>query len=305
MPRKYLILACTLLFLVLSRAASAETEREAIINHTQNATWAYHTENDFIAPDYERWYITLIIASAPSNVYSLGPINNGQAAWWSVGTGVASFNPAISDITFAQYLDNSASDTFWDEGLKQYVTNSLIHSDRQKLQGKTVRIKWYFFHAPNGSWYIVNAPGYGETLDVRRFAEKNGQYDWPVVDMTGVKATFSPSQSGNGITVSFADTLKSFQWPVPIPPGATIDSPATSIYLFGAGFEHLGSSAGDYVKCGNPAVYEQNADVNFHPGTDINILGTSGNGDMGTLIFSIADGTVRDIYSGDGFMALP
>lgn len=212
MPRKHLILACTLLFLILSRVASAEAERETIINHTQNATWAYYTnETDFASvSSSSRWYIsytgnTSLGSGAEKHfgsAYSLGPINNGNAAWWTVGDtksngghGAAFLNPAKSNITTIQNLDNDPSDTFWDVGQQRYVTNSLIHSDRQRLQGKTVPVEWYFFNAPNGSWYIVNALGNGN-LDVRRFAEKNGEYDWPSVDVSGLNATFLPSTNG-------------------------------------------------------------------------------------------------------------
>lgn len=226
MPIKHLILACTLLLLILSRAASAETEREAIINHTQNATWAYYTsETNFASvSSLSRWYISYAGDTSKGSgaekffggAYSLGPISNGNAAWWTVGDtntngghGVAFVDSTKTTITTIQHLDNDPGDTFWDVGQQRYVTNSLIHSDRQRLQGKIVPIEWYFFKAPNGSWYIVNAAGNGPTLEVKRFAENNGQYDWPAVDVSGLNATFLPSSKGMYVFIGSNSHAKS------------------------------------------------------------------------------------------------
>lgn len=220
------IAACTLLFLILSNGAYAESEREAVINHTQNATWAYYTnETDFASVSaLSRWYISYTGDTSTGSgaekffggAYSLGPITNGNTAWWTVGDkstnnghGVAFLNQAKSNITTIQNLDNNPSDTFLDIGSGQLVTNSQIHSDRRRLQGKTVPIEWYFFLAPNGYWYIVNASGYGSLLDVRRFAEKNGDYDWIPVDVSGLNATFLPFSNGVYTFIGTNSWLKS------------------------------------------------------------------------------------------------
>lgn len=205
MFKKYVILAVTIFF-ILSKGAGAETEREVIVNHTQTATWAYYTDDTNFAnvsASRSRWYISPITVGVRTDAYSLGPISNGRGGWWTVGTGVATFDSSISNISIAQNLDNDPSNTFWDIGLQLNVTNPLIHSDRQRLQGKTHPIEWYFFQAPNGLWYIVNAPGYGSSLSVLKFAGTNGQYVWPPVDVSGYRYTAIPNPNGSSLTITF------------------------------------------------------------------------------------------------------
>lgn len=207
-----LVLACNCMFLILSTGAYGETEREAVINHTQNATWAYYTnETDFASvSQLSRWYISYIgntlkgsgAESFFGGIYSLGPITNGNAAWWTVGDistnnghGVSALDQKKLNITTIANMDLNPSDSFLDIASGLFVTNSSIHSDRQKIQGKTVPVDWYFFNAPNGNWYIVNAPGNGG-LTVLRFAEKNGNYDWIPIDVSGLNSTFLPTLNG-------------------------------------------------------------------------------------------------------------
>lgn len=205
MLNKYVILIVTFL-LILSKGVSAETEREAIVNHTQNATWAYYTDDTNLTnvSSNSRWYISPISSvTVRTDAYSLGPISNGLPGWWTVGTGVATFDSSFSNISVAPNLDNDPSNTFFDVGQGLLVTNPSIHSDRQKLQGKTHPIEWYFFQAPNRLWYIVNAPGYGTGLQVLKFAGTNGQYVWPPVDVSGYSYTTIPDPNGNFLTIKF------------------------------------------------------------------------------------------------------
>lgn len=213
------------------------------------------------------------------------------------------------------------SDAYWaisliDGEANEYVYGSTANQWANLIAGTTLNMDWYFFRVEStGIWYIVQIAGANSTILRLKLNASQDNYDWQKpLDNSGVAVDTSnwikEFFQENGVwKVRFSafSALKSFQWPIPIPSGATIGSPASSIYSYNAGFEYLGSSAGDYVKCGNPSVYEPNVDVNFHPGTDINVLGTTGNGEMlngGTPVFSIADGTVRDIYSGDGSIVI-
>ena len=220
------ILVVTLL-LIFHAEVGAETEREAIINHTQRATWVYYTDDTSFAnvSTNSRWYISPIILGVRTDAYSLGPISNGKAAWWTVGTGVATLDSRVFNVSVAQNLDSDPSDTFWDVGQQLFVTNPIIHSDRRRLQGKTHPIEWYFFQAPNGLWYIVNAPGYGASLSVLRFAGRDGQYVWPPVDVSGFTYTASPNPNDNSLTITFASEGSQgplhLKWPLSTPKPAT------------------------------------------------------------------------------------
>lgn len=163
----------------------------ASMNSVQHPLWVYYTDKS-----NNRWYISQVsqVASGSKTaVYSLGPISaSGAASWWTVGYNSAIVDTVNNNVIVDSNLDAGSSSTFYDAGLQTNITNSGIHSDRQMIQGTTVSVKWYFFKAQNGSWYIVNAPGYGGTSTyVRRFSSNNGQYDWPDVDMTGRNAFFS------------------------------------------------------------------------------------------------------------------
>jgi len=184
--------------LILATSVSAQTERDSILNNGNShvASWAYYTD-----PTASRWYISQI-QSGKVDVYSLGPVVNHQAGWWTVGQAVATINMSGNLVSIDPGLDNDSSNSFYDLGLQQWLSDPSIHSDRQGVQGTTVPIKWFFFNAPNGSWYIVNAPGYGATTQILRFSELNGQYDWKTTDT----ADFVPAFSNSGSTklVTFA-----------------------------------------------------------------------------------------------------
>jgi len=182
-----------IIFLLLSASSDVlATERDSLLNNgaAHDASWAYYTDSS-----NSRWYISQINANKLA-VYSLGPIVNKQAGWWTVGEAAAKVNTASKTVTIDPNLDPNSSSTFYDIGLGQWLTNSSIHSDRQKIQGTTVPIKWYFFRAPNGSWYIVNAAGYGTSTQILRFNEINGQYDWPSTDTADFVPVFSVSATG-------------------------------------------------------------------------------------------------------------
>ena len=193
-------LAIVFLLHGLSSVAQA-TERDSLFNNgaAHTASWAYYLDSSQV-----RWYISEIKANKVA-VYSLGPVVNHQPGWWTVADAAAKFNTASKTVTIDPNLDPNSSSTFYDVGTRQWLTDSSIHSDRQKIQGTTVPIRWYFFQAPNGSWYIVNAAGNGSSTTILRFNEVNGSYDWPTTDTADFIPTFSVAADGT-MSVKFQTT---------------------------------------------------------------------------------------------------
>lgn len=163
-------------------------EVEAILNYSHQPSWVYYTD-----PTGGRWYISPFeLYTRQSGIYSLGPLTDGQASWWTVATMAVSGVSVINTLTTGSIPDNQTSDTFYDIGRRINVTNPQIHSDRNLIRNSSVPAKWYFFSAPNGRWYIVADPSYGPTDPpvVRRFDSVNENYNWVDVDTTGVRALF-------------------------------------------------------------------------------------------------------------------
>lgn len=197
---KLFAMTCALL---ISPSFALATERDSILNNgaPHVASWAYYTDPG------DRWYISEVKAGKVA-VYSLGPIVNHNAGWWTVGDGVATVNAASNRVAIDPNIDLNSSSTFYDVGLRQWLTDASIHSDRQKIQGTNVPIKWFFFNAPNGSWYIVNAPGYGSATQILKFSELNGAYDWKATDTADFVPVFSSSGNG-GWNVGFRTSTTS------------------------------------------------------------------------------------------------
>jgi hypothetical protein len=197
--------------LIVATSLSAQTERASILNNgnTHVASWAYYTNSGADAAAH-RWYISQI-ASGRVGVYSLGPIVDHQAGWWTVGEAAATVDVLGNQVSINPNLDTDPSDRFLDIGLRQLLNNSLIHSDRKKIQGSTVPIKWFFFQAPNNIWYIVNAPSYGAPV-ILRFSELNGQYDWKGTDTGDLVPVFS--NSGGTKLLKFTLRGVSMYWPL-------------------------------------------------------------------------------------------
>lgn len=209
MFKKHGILAVTMfLILIVAQGVGAETELEGIVNHPQTATWAYYTDEIKIEniSSTSRWYISPLVSGVPNinDVFSLGPVINGVGGWWTIGKGVGTIDSAMSQIKIAPNLDTDPSNTFFDVGIQAYITNSQIHSDRQRVQEKTLPIVWYFFMAPNNNaWYIVNASRTGPSWDLYRFGWANGGYDWGRIDISGYSVAHTPDPSGHTLAVTF------------------------------------------------------------------------------------------------------
>ena len=222
-------------------------ETDIIKNNTHILSWAYYKGD-------ERWYISPIDVYKKVNVYSLMPIKNGNAGWATVGKDVAKFNLENDTITINYIADNN-NHVYYDIGWKSWNTNSLIQSDIEKIRNSTVNIKWWFFKAPNGYWYIINKSG-----KILRFSSKLNsdgyeEYDWITIDIGNSKPIFfiengikkvkfykdnlnqSPTvNAGEDKTVTLGDTVKLY--------GSGSDSDGYIIsYEWKKGDEVLGTSA--------------------------------------------------------------
>jgi hypothetical protein len=270
--------------------AAVETERQVILNHTQLATWAYHTNGDFGWNG--RWYISAVnTGTTKSNLYSLGPLQNGLASWWTVGKAVSTFEVPLADagnqmVRVDANLDSDPSDTFEDVGLKTQVTDKRIHDDRKAIQGKTVPVQWYFFQAPNSNWYIVNVPWYSlgplatspgmlahDNLKVYKFNTKDNAYLWEPVDVAGATVQFSNAVAPSvGKTVLFTRALPQFSRPI----AAASDRSGVNL-----GYQFMN-------KTGAEDVYA------YHTGVDMNAADAAGvNEESGTVpALAVADGVV-------------
>ena len=167
------------------RPLSAASESELVFQQRQLPSWAYYTDRTAA-----RWYISQMSAFGGSaDCYSLGYMVNSQAAWWTVARNAITGSTTARTVTAAARLDADTSTTFWDAGRNVSVTNELILSDRRLVQGSTVPVKWWFFRASNGAWYIVMDPSFGNGVEpqVHRFAARNNQYDWITLPATGLR----------------------------------------------------------------------------------------------------------------------
>ena len=161
-----------------------EDEADIIKNNVHILSWAYYLDKG-----QERWYISPTNAYQKVGVYSLMPIKNGNAGWATVGQNVAQFDLEDETITI-DYITDNYDYLYYDIGWKSWNTDSLIQSDIMKIRNSTVDIKWWFFQAPNGYWYIINKSG-----EILRFSSKlnfNGyeEYNWIDIDIGNFKPIF-------------------------------------------------------------------------------------------------------------------
>ncbi len=161
-----------------------EDERDIIKNNVNTLSWAYYLDKN-----QKRWYISPTNAYQKVNVYSLMYIKNGKAGWATVGKHVAKFDLKNETITI-DYIENNYDYLYYDIGWQSWNIDSIIQSDISRIRESTVSIKWWFFQASNGYWYIINKIG-----EVLRFSSKltsNGyeKYNWINIDMDNAKPIF-------------------------------------------------------------------------------------------------------------------
>ena len=158
-------------------------EAKIIKGSIQNLSWAYYTDKNS-----KRWYISPVDSSNKVVVYSLMDFKDGKNGWGTVGENVASFNLQNETVSIG-YISDNPKHRYFDAGWDEWNIDPKIQRDIEYIRNSTVSIKWWFFQASNGSWYIINKNG-----DTWRFSSKvkNGErvYDWIDINMNGAKPTF-------------------------------------------------------------------------------------------------------------------
>jgi hypothetical protein len=153
---------------------------DAIKSKENILSFAYYTANRLTKDGNKRWYISPIKGSLEGYVFSLMPIINGNAGWAEVGKKVAYVDVNRDKITIGNIEDNPTYE-YKDWGLNRIEINPIIQEDIELIRNSTVDIKWWFFKASNGYWYIVNKES------IYKFASKNNNYDWQKIDTNGFK----------------------------------------------------------------------------------------------------------------------
>jgi hypothetical protein len=158
-------------------------EADIIKGSVQNLSWAYYKDRNS-----KRWYISPVSSNNKVDVYSLMGFKGEKNGWATVGKNVASFDLYNETITI-DYINDNYDYRYYDVGWREYNTDPQIQKDIEYIRNSTVDIKWWFFHASTGSWYIINKSG-----TTYRFSSKieNGQrvYDWIKIDMGGERPNF-------------------------------------------------------------------------------------------------------------------
>jgi len=158
-------------------------EAKMIKGSVQNLSWAYYTDKKS-----KRWYISPVKSTGKVVVYSLTDFKDGKNGWGTVGENVASFNLQNETVSIGHIADNPEH-RYYDAGWKEWNVDAKIQKDIEYIRNSTVNIKWWFFQASNGSWYIINKNG-----DTWKFSSKvknrERVYDWIKIDMGGAKPTF-------------------------------------------------------------------------------------------------------------------
>ena len=160
----------------------------SITSGPQKLLFAYYTANTNTADGQLRWYISATGGSLAGYVFSLGDIEgiNGteKVSWREVSSNAASVNLVTEQISIGNISDNP-SHTFKDWGLGVDKSHESIQEDINLIKNTTVEVKWWFFQAPNDTWYIIDKSNH-----IYKFGTKNGEYDWEDVNMTSSKIQF-------------------------------------------------------------------------------------------------------------------
>ena len=159
-------------------------EAEMIKNSINTLSWAYYLDKG-----NERWYISPVSSSEKMSVYSLMGFQNGRGGWATVGEKVALFN-LNSETIKIDYIQDNYEYKYYDIGWQSWTENSIIQSDIEKIRNSTVNIKWWFFQASNGLWYIVNKDGIVLKFSSKIDSNGNRTYDWINIDMGEDKPVF-------------------------------------------------------------------------------------------------------------------
>jgi len=187
---KKIILITTIIFLwnSLIYADVNQTDIDSIKSGPIKLSYGYYTANKKTAEGKLRWYISATGDSLSGYIFSLGDIEtiNGveKVSWREVSKDAASINLVDEEVVIANIADNP-SHTFKDWGLGVNKTYASIQEDIELIRNSTVDIRWWFFQAPNKSWYIIDKSDH-----IYKFGTKNGEYDWQQVDTTSFDMEF-------------------------------------------------------------------------------------------------------------------
>jgi len=164
-------------------ADTNQTDIDAIKSEPIRLSYGYYTANQNTSDGKLRWYISATGGALAGYIFSLGEIEmiNGveRVSWREVSSSGASVNLVDEKNVVGNIADNP-SHTFKDWGLGVTKTNPTIQEDIELIRNSTVDIRWWFFQAPNNSWYIIDKSDH-----IYKFDTKNGEYDWQIVDTTG------------------------------------------------------------------------------------------------------------------------
>jgi hypothetical protein len=171
------IIKLLLLFLVmLGSSLYAQTDQEAITSGDNKIEWAYFFKKD--SSDKARWFISSTVSkSDTTSLFSLMPIEDGKPGWATVAKKAVTLDLEGRSVSIADIADNPSFE-YYDAGWGKKTTNPKIQDDIELIRNSTVDIRWWFFRASNGYWYIINKNG-----TVQKFASKDGQYNWQEIDM--------------------------------------------------------------------------------------------------------------------------
>jgi len=185
------IILLTILFSLWSSSLFADTNQtdiDSIKSGPIRLSYGYYTANQNTSDGKLRWYISATGGSLAGYIFSLGKIEtiNGveKVSWREVSNSGASINLVDEKNVIGNIADNT-NHTFKDWGLGVTKTDPTIQEDIELIRNSTVDIRWWFFQAPNGSWYIIDKSDH-----IYKFGTKNGEYDWQVVDTTSFDMEF-------------------------------------------------------------------------------------------------------------------
>ena len=187
---KKIILITTIFFLwnSLIYADVNQTDIDSIKSGPIRLGYGYYTANDKTTEDKLRWYISATGGSLSGYIFSLGDIETidgvEKVSWREVSRDAASIN-LESEVVVVGDIEDNPTYTFKDWGLGVEKTNPTIQEDIELIRNSSVNIRWWFFQAPNNSWYIIDKADH-----IYKFGTKNGEYDWQQVDTTSFDMEF-------------------------------------------------------------------------------------------------------------------
>jgi len=165
----------------------SSSDIDAIRSQENILSFGYYKANSKTSEGKSRWYTSQLEGGLKGYVFSLMPIETidgkVRAGWGEVSKDASHINIIDEKNYITNIADNNSYD-YKDWGLNVQKHNLLIQKDIEMIRNSTVDIKWWFFKASNGFWYIVN------NSSIYKFASNNGAYDWQKLNLEGLKIQF-------------------------------------------------------------------------------------------------------------------